>query len=32
MPETLFAASHLTKRYGTATVVDDLSFHIDPGE
>jgi lipooligosaccharide transport system ATP-binding protein len=32
MPETLFDASHLTKRYGTATVVDDLSFHIDPGE
>lgn len=32
MPETLFDARHLTKRYGTATVVDDLSFHIDPGE
>ena len=32
MPEPLFDASHLTKRYGTATVVDDLSFHIAPGE
>jgi lipooligosaccharide transport system ATP-binding protein len=32
MPETLFDASHLTKRYGTTTVVDDLSFAIAPGE
>jgi lipooligosaccharide transport system ATP-binding protein len=32
MPETLFDASHLTKRYGTTTVVDDLSFQIAPGE
>jgi lipooligosaccharide transport system ATP-binding protein len=32
MPEPLFDASHLTKRYGKATVVDDLSFHIAPGE
>ncbi|MEJ5989640.1 ATP-binding cassette domain-containing protein [Ramlibacter sp. PS3R-8] len=32
MPESLFDATHLTKRYGTTTVVDDLSFHIDPGE
>ena len=32
MPEPLFDATHLTKRYGTATVVDDLSFHIAPGE
>ena len=32
MPESLFDARHLTKRYGPATVVDDLSFHIAPGE
>lgn len=28
----LFQASHLSKRYGSQTVVDDLSFHIAPGE
>ncbi len=28
----LFAARHLTKRYGAATVVNDLSFEIAPGE
>jgi lipooligosaccharide transport system ATP-binding protein len=28
----LFHASHLHKRYGAATVVDDLSFEIAPGE
>ncbi len=28
----LFEARHLTKRYGEATVVSDLSFHIAPGE
>ena len=28
----LFQARHLTKRYGDATVVNDLSFHIAPGE
>jgi lipooligosaccharide transport system ATP-binding protein len=28
----LFHASHLYKRYGDATVVDDLSFAIAPGE
>jgi lipooligosaccharide transport system ATP-binding protein len=28
----LFAARHLTKRYGAATVVNDLSFDIAPGE
>ena len=28
----LFQASHLTKRYGSNTVVDDLSFHIARGE
>jgi lipooligosaccharide transport system ATP-binding protein len=28
----LFEASHLTKRYGQTVVVDDLSFHIAPGE
>jgi len=27
-----FDVSHLCKRYGTATVVDDLSFQIAPGE
>jgi lipooligosaccharide transport system ATP-binding protein len=32
MTESLFDASHLTKRYGTTTVVDDLSFAIAPGE
>ncbi|MFD0668692.1 ATP-binding cassette domain-containing protein [Ramlibacter sp. MAHUQ-53] len=31
-PENLFEARHLTKRYGSETVVDDLSFHIAPGE
>lgn len=28
----LLQARHLTKRYGNATVVNDLSFHIAPGE
>jgi lipooligosaccharide transport system ATP-binding protein len=28
----LFQASHLTKRYGDQTVVDDVSFDIAPGE
>ena len=32
MSEPLFQASQLTKRYGATTVVDDLSFHIAPGE
>ena len=34
MTETspLFEVRHLTKRFGEATVVDDLSFHIAPGE
>jgi lipooligosaccharide transport system ATP-binding protein len=31
-PEPLFAASHLSKRYGESTVVDDLSFQIAAGE
>ncbi len=31
-PTPLFAAHHLTKRYGAATVVNDLSFEIAPGE
>jgi len=31
-PEPLFAASHLSKRYGDSTVVDDLSFQIAGGE
>ena len=31
-PTPLFAARHLTKRYGAATVVNDLSFEIAPGE
>jgi len=32
MTQALFAVHHLTKRYGEATVVDDLSFEISPGE
>jgi lipooligosaccharide transport system ATP-binding protein len=32
MPAALFEARHLLKRYGTTTVVDGLSFRIDPGE
>jgi len=31
-PEPLFAANHLSKRYGDSTVVDDLSFQIAGGE
>ena len=31
-PTPLFAARHLTKRYGASTVVNDLSFEIAPGE
>ena len=31
-PDALFRASHLSKRYGDTTVVDDLSFEIAPGE
>jgi lipooligosaccharide transport system ATP-binding protein len=32
MTEPLFDARHLRKRYGTTTVVNDLSFTIAPGE
>jgi lipooligosaccharide transport system ATP-binding protein len=32
VPEPLLRISHLTKRYGDATVVDDLSLEIAPGE
>ena len=32
MASPLFECHHLVKRYGTATVVDDLSFDISPGE
>jgi lipooligosaccharide transport system ATP-binding protein len=32
MTQPLFDVRHLSKRYGGATVVDDLSFHIAPGE
>jgi lipooligosaccharide transport system ATP-binding protein len=32
MPELLLEARHLTKRYGTQAVVDDLSLHIARGE
>jgi lipooligosaccharide transport system ATP-binding protein len=32
MTEPLFAARDLTKRYGDSTVVDALSFRIEPGE
>lgn len=28
----MLSAHHLVKRYGDQTVVNDLSFHIDPGE
>ncbi|MDB5877537.1 MAG: transporter related protein, partial [Variovorax sp.] len=31
-PSPLFQVSRLTKRYGDAVVVDDLSFDIAPGE
>ena len=32
MSTPLLSALHLVKRYGDQTVVNDLSFHIDPGE
>jgi lipooligosaccharide transport system ATP-binding protein len=32
MPEYLFEARGLTKRYGKSTVVNDVSFEIAPGE
>ena len=32
MPEPLLRVSHLTKKYGDAVVVDDLSLEIAPGE
>ncbi len=32
MQPPLFRAQHLTKRFGDHTVVNDLSFHIAPGE
>ncbi len=32
MPDAFLACHHLVKRYGEATVVDDLSFAIHPGE
>ena len=32
MTTPLFTCQHLVKRYGSATVVDDLSFDIEPGE
>ena len=32
MSSFIFQAESLTKRYGAATVVNDLSFHIQPGE
>ncbi len=32
IPEPLFSVSHLSKRYGDNTVVDDLSFQIAAGE
>ena len=32
MTHPLFEVSHLSKRYGSATVVNDLSFSIAPGE
>ena len=32
MPAPLLRIAHLTKRFGNATVVDDLSLEIMPGE
>ena len=32
MNTPLLSVDHLVKRYGDATVVNDLSFHIEPGE
>ncbi|MBE0473635.1 ATP-binding cassette domain-containing protein [Rhodoferax sp.] len=32
MPEAILSVQHLVKRYGDATVVNDLSFAIAPGE
>ncbi|RYF33894.1 MAG: ATP-binding cassette domain-containing protein, partial [Comamonadaceae bacterium] len=32
MPDPLFEARDLTKRYGDTIVVDGLSFGIEPGE
>ena len=32
MSTPLLSVRHLVKRYGQSTVVNDLSFHIDPGE
>jgi lipooligosaccharide transport system ATP-binding protein len=32
MTQPLFEARHLSKRYGGATAVDDVSFSIEPGE
>ncbi len=32
MPTALLSVQHLNKRYGDATVVNDLSFEIAPGE
>lgn len=32
MNSPLLLVSHLVKRYGEQTVVNDLSFHIEPGE
>jgi lipooligosaccharide transport system ATP-binding protein len=32
MPTSLLECQHLVKRYGDTTVVDDLSFAIQPGE
>jgi lipooligosaccharide transport system ATP-binding protein len=32
MKSSLLSVNHLLKRYGDQTVVNDLSFHIEPGE
>ena len=32
MTDSLLSVQNLVKRYGAATVVNDLSFHIEPGE
>jgi ABC-2 type transport system ATP-binding protein len=32
MPPPVLNVSHLTKRFGAFTAVDDVSFHVNPGE
>ena len=32
MPPPVLNVSHLTKRFGAFTAVEDVSFHVNPGE